>query len=176
MRAISNLLGHGSRTASYMLGSIVLVTASAVALLSKDMTSVAGWALDVLGVGFLVLLGVLIFVTAFSLVRMLDARNRPMVRDFWLDVGIQSANGVTTLALTYTLLGISLGIGGLSAQQLNPETVQGVIRELTGNFSLAFMTTVIGLPMSAGLRALLTISHGRMHLQMNTKTEERIRL
>ena len=31
--------------------------------------------------------------------------------DVWFEAGIQAANGVTTLALTFTLLGISLGIG-----------------------------------------------------------------
>jgi hypothetical protein len=36
--------------------------------------------------------------------------------------------------------------------------VQAVIRDLTANFSLAFMTTVVGLPVSACLRALLVIS------------------
>ncbi len=165
MRAIVNLLAHGSRAASYVLGGIVLITAFAVMFLSRDMTSVADWALDVLGMGFLTLLGGLIFITVLSLVRMLEVASNEGERDFWLDVGIQSANGVTTLALTYTLLGISLGIGGLAAQQLSPETVQAVIRDLTGNFSLAFMTTVIGLPTSAGLRALMTITHGRLRLR-----------
>ena len=79
-------------------------------------------------------------------------------RDYWFAVGMQAANGVTTLALTFTLLGISLGIGSLAGQTLTPETVQTVIRDLTANFSLAFMTTVVGLPVSAGLRALLVIS------------------
>lgn len=78
---------------------------------------------------------------------------------FWLEVGVQAANGVTTLALTFTLLGISLGIGGLAGQPLTPETVQPIIRQLTADFSLAFMTTVVGLPVSAGLRAALLITH-----------------
>ena len=78
---------------------------------------------------------------------------------------MQSANGVTTLALTYTLLGISLGIGSLAGQTLTPDTVQAVIRDLTANFSLAFMTTVVGLPASALLRAALTVGHGRLSLQ-----------
>tara|TARA_B100000683_G_scaffold220295_1_gene217084 strand:- start:1019 stop:1255 length:237 start_codon:yes stop_codon:yes gene_type:complete len=77
---------------------------------------------------------------------------------------MQTANGVTTLALTFTLLGISLGIGGLAEQNLTPETVQTVIRDLTANFSLAFMTTVVGLPMSAILRALLVVSHNRANV------------
>lgn len=164
MSTLINTLSYGSRAASYMLGGMVIVTAFVVLLMSQSISMVAGWALDVLGWGFIVLLTGLIFVTVFSLVRMLAARSESAQQDFWLDVGLQSANGVTTLALTYTLLGISLGIGGLAAQQLSPETVQAVIRDLTGNFSLAFMTTVIGLPLSAALRALMTIAHGRLQL------------
>lgn len=72
-----------------------------------------------------------------------------------------SANGVTTLALTFTLLGISLGIGSLAGQELNPDTVPVIIREMTANFSLAFMTTVVGLPVSAVLRSLIVVTHAR---------------
>jgi hypothetical protein len=71
---------------------------------------------------------------------------------------LHAANGIATLALTYTLFGISLGIGDLAGQNLTPDTVQAVIRGLTERFSLAFMTTVIGLPTSALLRALLSIT------------------
>ena len=80
----------------------------------------------------------------------------------WLESGLHGANGVSTLALTYTLLGISLGIGTLSEQELTPDTVQTVISQLTDHFSLAFMTTVVGLPTSAALRALMLISHSRL--------------
>jgi CBS domain containing-hemolysin-like protein len=141
---------------------MVLATAIAVTLLSQDVSAITGWALDVLGAGFLSLLAGLIFATLFSLVRMngADIRNETgdAGREYWFAVGMQAANGVTTLALTFTLLGISLGIGSLAGQNLTPETVQTVIRDLTANFSLAFMTTVVGLPVSAGLRALLVIS------------------
>lgn len=157
-RAVSRNVAHGSQAASYLLGGLVLATAIAVTLLSQDVSAITGWALDVLGVGFLVLLGGLIFATLFSLIRMNGAIDREEERDYWFAVGMQAANGVTTLALTFTLLGISLGIGSLAGQNLTPETVQSVIRDLTANFSLAFMTTVVGLPVSAGLRAVLVIS------------------
>jgi len=156
-RTLSRNVAHGSHAASYLLGGLVLATAIAVTLLSQDVSSITGWALDVLGAGFLVLLTGLIFVTLFSLVRMNAAGTAHDSREYWLVVGMQAANGVTTLALTFTLLGISLGIGSLAGQDLTPETVQGVIRDLTANFSLAFMTTVVGLPVSACLRALLVI-------------------
>ena len=81
----------------------------------------------------------------------------------WLVAGIQAANGVATLALTYTLLGISLGIGSLAGQELTPDTIQGVIKVLTENFSLAFMTTVVGLPTSALLRSLLLVTDARIN-------------
>ena len=76
----------------------------------------------------------------------------------WVEVGTQAANGVTTLALTFTLLGISLGIGSLADQALTPSSIQKVIADMTANFSLAFMTTVIGLPLSALLRSLIVIT------------------
>jgi hypothetical protein len=79
----------------------------------------------------------------------------------WFEAGVQAANGVTTLALTFTLLGISLGIGTLAGQELTPETIQPVIRKMTANFSLAFMTTVIGLPISALLRSMIIVTHAR---------------
>lgn len=157
-RALSRNMAHGSQAASYLLGGLVLATAIAVTLLSQDVSAITGWALDVLGAGFIALLAGLIFITLFSLVRMKAEDMTEADRTYWYAVGMQAANGVTTLALTFTLLGISLGIGSLAGQDLTPDTVQAVIRDLTANFSLAFMTTVVGLPVSAGLRALLVIS------------------
>ena len=45
--------------------------------------------------------------------------------------------------------------------ELTPETIQPVIRKMTSNFSLAFMTTVVGLPVSAVLRSLIVVTHAR---------------
>ena len=78
---------------------------------------------------------------------------------FWNETGEHAANAVATLALTYTLLGISLGIGTLADQELTPQTIQPVIRGLTEHFSLAFMTTVVGLPTAAILRAIVAITN-----------------
>ena len=87
---------------------------------------------------------------------------------FWTEAGLQAANGIATLALTYTLLGISLGIGTLAEQELTPETVRHVIRGLTSQFSLAFMTTVVGLPTAAILRTLLVVTHAQKQGQQLT--------
>ncbi|MGB0310816.1 MAG: hypothetical protein ACPGFY_09710, partial [Candidatus Puniceispirillaceae bacterium] len=71
---------------------------------------------------------------------------------------LQASAGITTLALTYTLLGICLGIGGLSDANLSADTINQVITDLTAQFSTAFMSSVIGLPISAAMRTLLIIS------------------
>jgi hypothetical protein len=171
MSGFLKTLSHGTQAVSFVLGGIVLTGACAAFLTTRDAAAITQWSFDVLGVGFLGLLATLIFIAAFALVRMKMYAPRMLRQGFgtrqgcasrygyWLEVGVQAANGVSTLALTFTLLGISLGIGGLAGQELTPETVQPVIRDLTADFSLAFMTTVVGLPVSAALRAALMITH-----------------
>ncbi len=161
MRAIAHAFGAGSRAASYMLGGLVLTLAITVGTTAASTVDVASWARDVLGITFVTLLGGLIFTAVLAWVKLNDRRTSDLVRRTWLEAGVQAANGVTTLALTYTLFGISLGIGSLAEATLTPETVHGVIKTLTANFSLAFMTTVVGLPISALLRALLLVTHAR---------------
>ena len=155
---------HFSEAFSYLAGVTVIIIAISAAYASGSASTVIGWTLEHLGFGFLALLSILVFITLFSLIRLKAAGSDSARRQLWYSVGMQTANGVTTLALTFTLLGISLGIGGLAEQNLTPETVQTVIRDLTANFSLAFMTTVVGLPMSAILRALLVVSHNRANV------------
>lgn len=125
MTAVWKTLGYGSRAASYVLGSLVLIGAIASFAVSSDTSVIAGWALDVLGVGFLGLLGGLVFASAVSFVRMTatDASDADAV--FWLEVGVQAANGVTTLALTFHLVGHQLGDrrpGGTAADAGNRAT------------------------------------------------------
>lgn len=161
MRVIAHAFGVGSRAASYMLGVVVLAMAAIVVTTAASATDIAAWARDVLGGTFVTLLGALIFVAVLSWVKVVDPHTPQARARIWLEAGLQAANGVTTLALTYTLFGISLGIGSLAETTLTPETVHGVIRTLTANFSLAFMTTVVGLPVSVLLRALLMVSQAR---------------
>lgn len=168
MKTANRIFAYGAEAVSYLLGGIVIVLAITVATLSTGIEAIGNWALNVLGGAFIFLLAALVLTTVFSWVRMrYDAKSGgdPAKRDFWFETGMQAANGVTTLALTYTLLGISLGIGSLATQELTPETIQSIVRSLTANFSLAFMTTVIGLPASALLRALLQITHAQAQVE-----------
>lgn len=158
MRALNVMLGTLSRTVSLLLAAIVVLLAAATAATALTVQDIAQWMERILGLGFLGLFALLVGAGLFCWLRLLQ-RNEADRGTVWLEAGLNAANGLTTLALTFTLLGISLGIGGLAEQDLTPETVQAVIRNLTQQFSLAFMTTVIGLPCAAALRALLLITH-----------------
>lgn len=160
MRHALQFADSGSRAVSYLLGGLAVALAVAALITSASTSEITEWVRDVLGWSFVVLLAALVFTALFSWVRM-NSANVGGDGEVWLEAGVQAANGVTTLALTYTLLGISLGIGSLAGQELNPETIQVVIREMTANFSLAFMTTVVGLPVSAALRSLIVVTHAR---------------
>ncbi len=146
-----------SRAAAYTLGGLVLVVAAAAAVTSLGASDIAGWAENVFGVTFLGLMGGLIFTAVFCWVKAIQS---PADR-VWPVAGLQVSNAIVTLALTYTLLGISLGVGGLAEQELTPETVREVVRGLTEKFSLAFLTTVVGLPTSAVLRILFVVTEAR---------------
>ena len=80
-------------------------------------------------------------------------------KKLWFETGIQLSNLISTIALTYTLLGISLGIGELSSSKLDVDTINETISKLTEQFSMAFMTSVVGLPLSGVLRSALIICY-----------------
>ena len=160
---MSQIIPHGrtaSRTLSYTLGLIVILLAISITLTAKPLPDVTKWVKEVLGYSFVGLTGLVVFGVMFCWVKLISEEK--VDHNLWLNSGLQAANGILTLALTYTLLGISLGIASLSGQTLTPETIQPAIKAMTTNFSLAFMTTVIGLPLSAILRALLVITNLRI--------------
>ncbi len=159
MNGIVHMADSGSRALSYLLGALALTLAAAVFATSLAPSEIAQWTLEVFGISFTLLFSALVFLSLFAWVRL---GQYPQKREFWLEVGLHGANGVSTLALTFTLLGISLGIGTLAEQELTPDTVQMIIADLTKHFSLAFLTTVVGLPSAAILRALLSITHKRL--------------
>ena len=169
------VISHGrtaSRTLSYMLGVTVILLAISVIFTAKPLPEVTDWLKDVLGYSFLGLTGILVFVVFFCWIKLISEEKENF--EVWMISGIQAANGIMTLALTFTLLGISLGIASLSDKALTPETVQPAIQEMTTNFSLAFMTTVIGLPLSAVLRGLLIVTDARQRgIDQNSIKESR---
>ena len=158
MRGVLVALDTGSRAVALMLGGIVLGLAGIVMATSWTAADVAGWAERVFGATFIALTAGLIFTAIFSWLKLRQTGGAKV----WLEAGLQASTGVATLALTYTLLGISLGVGSLATQELNPMTVRVVIRELTENFSLAFLTTVVGLPVSAVLRTILLVTNAQL--------------
>ncbi len=157
MRAMTRVLATANQTWSYILGGLVIAIVLVVATTTMSFSDITHWASNVLGLTFTLLLGGLVFLCLFCWVRLIQSRDQSAAAP-WYAAGVQAANGVATLALTYTLLGISLGIGSLGGQSLSPETVQDVIRELTEHFSMAFMTTVVGLPLSTLLRGLIVVT------------------
>lgn len=147
-------IDSGSKALSFLLAGFVGLLVLAAVFTTQDIGDIIAWTKGVFGYAFLVLCAGLVFTTLYSWVRL----RQDGASATWLESGLQAANGITTLALTYTLLGISLGIGTLADRSLTPESVPMVVSELTADFSMAFMTTVVGLPLSAVLRTLLTVT------------------
>lgn len=136
----------------YGLGALVLLLALLSLLTQSTVPELFAWLQRVFGPVFVVFYALLVGTGVYAFNQLGSVR-----RSFWLEVGQQAAAGIATLALTFTLLGISLGIGSLAEQTISPESIQSIIQNLTLHFSTAFMTTVVGLPTAQALRAALAL-------------------
>lgn len=134
-------------------GSAIIVLAALSFLTQMSLTQLLEIAERLFGISFVLFFSFLVALAVYSIHQIWTKQNTPV----WTEVGLQTANGISTLALTYTLLGISLGIGSLASQALTPDTVQGIIGELTAQFSTAFMTTVVGLPTATLVRSIVGV-------------------
>lgn len=138
------------------IGIILLALASYIT--DQRLGALLDWMQQVFGWGYALMYSLLLWVSLFSLYRLNVNRDSA----YWLELGQQTAGGIATLSLTFTLLGISLGIGSLSDKTIDPTTIQKIIQELTQHFSTAFMTTVVGLPTANFLRALISLKYVRV--------------
>ena len=156
MGYLSTIFTASSKSLSYVLGGSVILLACSAMIMSWQADRIIVWVLDIFGISFTLILGFLVGATVFCSVRLREVPSAAE-KTFWHLTGQHAANGIATLALTYTLLGISLGIGTLSEQDLSPSTINKVIKTLTEHFSLAFLTTVFGLPIAGIMRAFISI-------------------
>lgn len=134
-------------------GSLIIVLALLSYLTQMTLSDLLAHIQRLFGISFILGFSALVAASLWSVYKI---HLRKSV-DLWSEVGLQAANGISTLALTFTLLGISLGIGSLANQSLSPDTVQAIISQLTTQFSMAFMTTVVGLPTATLFRAIISI-------------------
>lgn len=147
-----------SNAIGIFFGTGIILLAVASYLTQMPLLDLVTWLQNVFSWSF-----VIIFSGLFSMAVVAGASIKAgKNNDFLYEAGLQAANGISTLALTFTLLGISLGIGTLSEQPLTPSSVNSIIGELTKQFSMAFMTTVVGLPSSAILRAWVSLRYTKI--------------
>ncbi len=156
-----------AQAASYFRGLVVIAMAVATLATGMNATTIAAWVWDTYGGVFLALYTALVLGCLFCWVKLREGRD-PVL---WGEAALQAADAIAILALTFTLIGVSFGVGTLAKQDLTPATVQGLIRGLTEYFSLAFLATVLGLPTATALRALIVVTRSRQGQSENTATE-----
>ena len=162
---------QSSQAISIFLGGIVLTLFYYVVYSDANPSFIFEWLISTLGYSFLIITAFLTFMAIISIININNCENRR--RKFWFETGLQVSNLISTLALTYTLLGISLGIGELSSSKLDIDTINQTISKLTQQFSMAFMTSVIGLPLSGLLRSILIIIYEHFTVQ-SLKTSSKL--
>jgi len=141
-----------------LIGVIIISLALISYFTELSLTALFAWFERFFSSVFIIIYSLLIALGGYAIVQLQE----PKYADYWQEVGQQSGNAIATLALTFTLLGISLGIGTLADQPLSPENIQTLVSGLTKQFSMAFMTTVIGLPTATIIRALVCIKYQKV--------------
>ena len=148
--------------ASAVFGGLVVIGLALTLLLfgvaPKDLFAAAK---DTLGLLFIALAFGLVLTVMIAAAKIRDTQLDRQLKSVWLHIGLHAANGIATVALTFTLFGISAGIGELAAGDLNIDTINTVIASLTDQFSMAFMTSVVGLPLSALMRVVVGVTGKR---------------
>jgi hypothetical protein len=155
---LSKSLPATSSVIGLFFGTGIILLALASYLTQMSVVDLMSWLQKVFSWSFVLIFSVLCSIAVVAGASIQTSKNN----DFLYEVGLHSANGISTLALTFTLLGISLGIGTLAEQPLTPSSVNSLIGELTKQFSMAFMTTVVGLPSSAILRAWVSLRYSKL--------------
>lgn len=151
LQSLANLCR--ARCVVYCTGSGIIALALATHFLALDLAQLFSWLEMAFGPVYLSSYVLLLAVSMLAISRLAD----PIKGGFWYETGVQAAAGIATLALTFTLLGISLGIESLSKQDISPDNIQPIITELTRHFSTAFLTSIVGLPTANALRAAVSI-------------------
>ena len=163
------IFNQSSQAISVFLGCILISLVFFVYLTENEPFEVFNMATSILGSTFILLISLLTF---FSIICITNVINLNFYeKKLWFETGIQLSNLISTIALTYTLLGISLGIGELSSSKLDVDTINETISRLTEQFSMAFMTSVVGLPLSGILRSILIIcyEYNRKYSNLNNQ-------
>ena len=107
----SEIFGMFARAFSYIGGGLVIVLAYSVYATGMSVEFISEWAVNVLGLSFIVLLAALLLGAVLALLKVQKLRSYNEVEaQKWRQFGLQASSGIATLALTYTLLGICLGI------------------------------------------------------------------
>ena len=163
------IFNQSSQAISVFLGCILISLVFFVYLTENEPFEVFNMATSILGSTFILLISLLTFFSIICITNVITLKLYE--KKLWFETGIQLSNLISTIALTYTLLGISLGIGDLSSSKLDVDTINETISKLTEQFSMAFMTSVVGLPLSGVLRSILIIcyEYNRKYSNLNNQ-------
>ena len=152
------------------IGIVIIALALASYLTQLPLDAIFQWLERMFSITFIIAFSLLTALGGFSVYQLSHCKNAYQA-NYWHEVGQQAGNGIATLALTFTLLGISLGIGTLAEKPLTPENIQLLVSGLTKQFSMAFMTTVVGLPAATFIRALAGIKYQKANMLNKAEQE-----
>lgn len=148
------IAGAGGRLVGFL--SIILAVASLVTFDSG--TALFMKTVRLCGLEYLIPVLSLCFICFLAIHYMRKHKGNKTVVEKYFLLGSHASNGIATISLVFTLIGICSGIGLISQETSTGSPLMPSLGDMSIRFQQAFATTIIGLPLAAFLRYVLSQS------------------
>ena len=157
-RTSIGIVQSAGHVAGLMIIGIALITLLPEG--ASNLISTVGEFASIVGWPFLSVYGLLSVALMLTLLRIRSARRAGAdeARTYWAHIGGQLCGLLSTIALVFTLWGLSQGVLLLGANQVTADTIDQLLSQLMTHFGVAFYSSIIGLPTAALGRVLVFVA------------------
>lgn len=157
------------------IAGLVIITLALMSVASLELSEIFerfSSVISVVGWPFLTIYSVLTAILLGSYLKIRRARREGSSENlsYWAQVGTQVCGLLSTMALVFTLFGLSQGVLLLGVSKVTPDSIDQLLGELMTHFGVAFYSSIIGLPTAALGRFVIFTTSAR---PVNLKKENR---
>ena len=147
-----------ARAGGRLVGFLCIIIAVGSLITFDTGTALFSKTVRLCGLEYLIPVLALCFVCFLAINLMQKHKDNALCVERYFLLGPHAANGVATISLVFTLIGICSGIGIIGQVTSDGSQSLPSLADMSTRFQQAFATTIIGLPLAAFLRYVLSRS------------------